>query len=126
MFVVWHKASIHVERVIPDNDLVADVLSKSEKFFNLCVLPEPLGKWFTRSRTDIAEVEVSDTDEQDDGKWCYCKQSQGGEMIGCENPKCETKWFHLACLQMKTTPKGKWFCPSCHPNKKPKNNFFLV
>ena len=43
-------------------DLVADVLSKAEKFFALCVLPELLGKWFTRSRTGITEVEVSDTD----------------------------------------------------------------
>ena len=47
-------------------------------------------------------------------------------MIGCEDPKCEIKWFHLACLQMKTTPKGKWFCPICHPNEKPKNKKKLI
>ena len=81
-------------------------------------MPELIGKWFTRSRENIVEVEVSDTDEPDEGKWCYCKESRGGDIVGCDNSKCVIKWFHLACLQMETAPKGNWMCPTCHPTKK--------
>ena len=69
---------------------------------------------------DICEVEVSDTDAADEGTWCYCKESKGGDMVGCDNPKCGIRWFHLSCLQMDAVPRGKWMCPTCHPTKRAK------
>uniref|UniRef100_A0A0R3PRD3 PHD-type domain-containing protein n=1 Tax=Angiostrongylus costaricensis TaxID=334426 RepID=A0A0R3PRD3_ANGCS len=40
-----------------------------------------------------------------------------GEMIGCDNDKCEIEWFHFECIGLTTKPKGKWFCPNCrHPD----------
>ncbi len=81
-------------------------------FFTHCILPELLGKRFTRSREDIGEIEVSDTDEADEGRWCYCKEAKGGAMVGCDNSKCMIKWFHLSCLQMETPPTRKWIPPN--------------
>ena len=119
-FVVWHAASLHIERLTPDTALITEALTKAERIFTLCIMPEHIGKWFTRSREDIVEVEVFDTDEPDEGRWCYCKESREGDMVGCNNSNCAIKWFHLACLQMETAPKGKWMCSTCHPTKKAK------
>ena len=80
-FVVWHAASLHFERLTPDTALITEALTKAERFFTLCIMPELIGKWFTRSREDIVEVEVSDTDEPDEGRWCYCKESRGGDIL---------------------------------------------
>ena len=59
-----------------------------------------------------------DTMNNDDGAWCYCQQVKGGDMVGCENKDCTIKWFHMECLKMTESLKGKWFCPDCHPAKK--------
>ncbi|CEP08329.1 hypothetical protein [Parasitella parasitica] len=42
--------------------------------------------------------------------YCYCQQVSYGEMVACDNTDCEIEWFHLACVDLKTVPKGKWFC----------------
>ena len=57
-------------------------------------------------------------DSDDDGTWCYYQQVKGGDTVGCENKDCVIKWFHMECLKMMEPPKGKWFCPDCHPTKK--------
>ena len=62
------------------------------------------------------DYDLSSEDEEDDGTWCYCKTVKGGAMIGCKNINCDTKWFHMKCLKIKNRPKGKWFCPTCHPS----------
>uniref|UniRef100_A0A0N4X5L6 PHD-type domain-containing protein n=1 Tax=Haemonchus placei TaxID=6290 RepID=A0A0N4X5L6_HAEPC len=47
----------------------------------------------------------------------YIPQISFGEMIGCDNEKCEIEWFHFECIGLTTKPKGKWFCPNCrHPD----------
>lgn len=74
--------------------------------------------------------------------YCYCQQISYGEMVACDNTdvsfykyvffkrkkkqtkrylfflifffsKCEVEWFHLACVDLKTVPKGKWYCSNC-------------
>ena len=39
-FVVWHEASLHIERLLPDTKLITDAIAKAERFFTLCILPE--------------------------------------------------------------------------------------
>ena len=34
--------------------------------------------------------------------------------------QCPIEWFHFACVQLKTKPKGKWFCPRCQEERKKK------
>jgi len=33
--------------------------------------------------------------------------------ISCKNKSCKIKTFHLACLNLKAPPKGKWQCKDC-------------
>jgi len=52
--------------------------------------------------------------------YCLCHQVSYGEMIGCDNPDCPIEWFHFACVDLTTKPKGKWFCPKCSADRKKK------
>jgi len=57
-------------------------VQKADKFFNLAVMPELLGKWFTRERTALVPQfdSTMHDDSDDDGTWCYCQQIKGGNM----------------------------------------------
>ena len=39
-------------------------------------------------------------------------------MIACDNARCAIEWFHLECVGLTASPKGKWFCPDCQALKK--------
>ncbi|KAI8581208.1 hypothetical protein K450DRAFT_233630 [Umbelopsis ramanniana AG] len=52
--------------------------------------------------------------------YCYCQQVSYGEMVACDNDDCEIEWFHLACVNLKTVPKGKWYCDNCSAKMKGK------
>lgn len=57
-------------------------------------------------------------------KYCTCHQVSFGEMIACDNKDCPIEWFHFACVDLKSKPKGKWYCPECfNINKKGKHKF---
>ncbi|XP_071722908.1 PHD finger protein ING1-like [Rutidosis leptorrhynchoides] len=45
--------------------------------------------------------------------YCYCNQVNFGDMVACDNPECKVEWFHFACVGLKETPKGKWYCSDC-------------
>ncbi|KAI8146247.1 hypothetical protein BJV82DRAFT_410186 [Fennellomyces sp. T-0311] len=53
--------------------------------------------------------------------YCYCQQVSYGEMVACDNADCEIEWFHLACVDLKTVPKGKWYCNNCVSKMKGKH-----
>ncbi len=112
-FIVWHASGLHTERLLPDHQRIGEILPKVEQFFRLCVLPELVGKWFTRRKALlVASCPIEDDDNE---KWCDCKESKGGVMIGCDDRQCSIKWFHTACLKKQEPPAGRWLCPSCHP-----------
>lgn len=52
--------------------------------------------------------------------YCICKDISYGDMIMCDNSRCETQWFHFVCVGLNAAPKGKWFCPFCVDSKKKK------
>ncbi|KAI9250250.1 hypothetical protein BDA99DRAFT_523263 [Phascolomyces articulosus] len=54
--------------------------------------------------------------------YCYCQQVSYGEMVACDNTDCEIEWFHLACVDLKTVPKGKWYCNNCVSKMKGKGH----
>ena len=72
-----------MERITLDEELIQTAIPAAEKFWRLCVLPELLGKWYTRKES--SEVRSSplhaQTEEEDSGIWCYCRENKGGEMI---------------------------------------------
>ncbi|GFS04360.1 inhibitor of growth protein [Elysia marginata] len=66
--------------------------------------------------SDVLDMPV----DPNEPTYCLCNQVSYGEMIGCDNPDCSIEWFHFACVQLKTKPKGKWFCPRCQEERKKK------
>lgn len=43
-----------------------------------------------------AEMETADAEvEPDDALYCFCQQKSYGEMIGCDNDKCQYEWVSL-------------------------------
>ena len=120
-FVVWTQKELHIERLTLDEALITSALPTAKKFFNCCILPELIGKWYTRPRptTENNDPHMQE-DEEDDGSWCHFKQTKGGDMVGCDNRSCSTKWFHLECVGLSTVPRGKWYCTTCKRNKKRK------
>ena len=133
-FVVWTEKDIFVERINKDASFVPDKLDTVKYFFIYGVLPELIGKWYTRipisNDTGIVSIPTSkgtsaesktaaaaadDDDDDPDKLWCYCNKSSYGKMIMCDNKKCTIKWFHITCLHLEDKElKGKWYCPSCH------------
>ena len=113
-----------MERIKPNPTFIRCQVQKAERFFKLAVMPELLGKWFTREWTALVPEfdNTMNDDSDDDGTWCYCQQVKGGDIVGCENKCCRIKWFHMECLMMTEPPKGKWLCPDCHAGKKTKRS----
>ena len=118
-FVVWSETELHIERLTLDDAVLEKSIPTAKKFFSGCILPELLGKLYTRI-TSASRDEFQE--EEDDGSWCQCKENKGGEMVGCDNKSCPTQWFHLACVGLSSHPKGKWFCSACQPKRKRKAN----
>lgn len=67
--------------------------------------------------TEDEEVPASeeDDDEGDDSKrkWCFCNEKSYGDMVACDNKACPYQWFHYPCVNISSTPKGRWYCPHC-------------
>ncbi|KAF7322710.1 PHD-type domain-containing protein [Mycena chlorophos] len=53
-------------------------------------------------------------------RYCYCNQVSFGEMIACDDPRCDKEWFHLSCTSLEAPPEGrkKWYCDDCKQRKK--------
>ena len=128
-FVVWSEGDgILTERVLKDETFFQNIISDLEHFFVYGILPEIVGKWYTRYPAAnsnklvlVPEVAEDDDDNEDYEKlWCYCNQPSYGEMIFCDHTSCPIKWFHCDCLRIRKIPKGSWKCPSCRKLPKDK------
>lgn len=64
-----------------------------------------------------SEDEDPDPDDPLEPKYCYCLRGSYGDMVGCDNPKCEREWFHLGCTDLEIMPgeEESWFCTLCRP-----------
>lgn len=93
--------------------------------------PGPLDKDQKRSLSGDGTAPGSDTIEPlavdmpldpNEPKYCFCDQVSYGNMIACDNEECPIEWFHFPCVDLKSKPKGKWYCPECfNINKKVKH-----
>ena len=126
-FVVWTEGGVSVESIPVDTEFLESVIEHVTGFFKYGILPEIVGKWYTRkpiadsqgvvqlpSSHDQEESTSEETESETNELWCYCQQPGYGEMIMCDNPECTIRWFHFDCLRIRRPPKGKWYCPSCH------------
>ena len=135
-FVVWTEKEVLIERISRDKGYFETQMPNVNHFFVYGILPELIGKLHTRqpvaNKSGVVEVahtlkshiEGNDTDEAQyhdqngedpDATWCYCGGPSYGNMVCCDNSECSIQWFHFKCLRIHSTPKGKWFCPSCAP-----------
>ena len=64
---------MHIERIHPDPAFWEEALVKATRIFQVAILPELVGRWFTRPN---ASVTTSDENEPDDeeGPFCYCQE----------------------------------------------------
>lgn len=65
-FVVQTRNDIHVERIMPDYDLWNKALPKAINFLNSCILPELVGKCFTRPMSLALSVMSEESESDDD------------------------------------------------------------
>ena len=102
--------TLSIERITLDQEFVNTCIEQASQFFKVGILPELLGRWYSRSI--VIPVKINSTSDYD---YCYCKEELGGEMVCCDNSNCISgQWFHLSCLNIKTTPRAKtWYCPTC-------------
>ena len=49
-----HQPSLHIEIIIPDDEFWQTCVDLSQHFFNICILPELLGRWYSRSHSSVA------------------------------------------------------------------------
>ena len=128
---MYTENELYVERIKFDTSFMEENLTKVRHLFEVAVLPELLGRWFSRppehiSMNDSVSLLLSQADacastsctSADDvhttDKYCYCQQEEHGDMVGCDNDSCPYQWFHLECLKLKTFPKSlTWYCPDC-------------
>lgn len=50
--------------------------------------------------------------------YCICRNISHGEMVACDNEDCKYEWFHYSCINLKSAPKGKWYCDICSAQMK--------
>ena len=90
----------------------------------LAILPELIGKWFTKQPVLPLKSSSSDhnncTSNDSNLVWCYCRRDEEFDnMIACDNKQCAIQWYHLSCLKISQSqvPEGKWYCLDCHKKK---------
>ena len=66
--------------LLPDTDHWKTVVPKLTNFWRISVLPEVLGRWYTR-RHDVKAVESISV------SICYCRTATMEDTVTCSNPK---------------------------------------
>lgn len=127
-FVLWTKNGIEIDRIVRDIAFYNEMIEDVTHFFIYGMLPEIIGKWYTRkplaNENGVVPVPSqsaaigsatcrSSEHQEESGEWCFCGLPSFGLMIECDNKKCSIQWFHCECLRIRSVPKGKWYCPSC-------------
>ena len=108
------------QRIEMDVDFLSQCIMKSGDLYKVAIMPELLGRWFTRS---CVMTTIDGREDLLNYKYCYCKEELGGQMVHCDNDdECPYgEWFHLSCLKLKNVPRVKrWYCPQCRKESKQK------
>ena len=109
VFAIDSEDNSHIvcDRIYPDQLHSKTVMPKLELFWKICILPEVLGRWYTR-RCDVEENLQTDSNTI-----CFCKGKPSGKVICCSNAKCQYKQFHTTCLALDVLIPKQWYCPHC-------------
>lgn len=102
-----HHATIVKERIYPDHGHMDSVLPKLTTFWRTCILPEILGRWYSR------KCNVSEEMPQAGAGICFCRMPSDGNTVKCGNCECPFVEFHVSCLAISTPLPKVWYCPHC-------------
>ena len=124
--VLWTPKSMFINRVSADPEIAKEIVLKSENFFYACVLPELVGKLYSRPQPEVTSVlnVVFETElpssptassQTRDELFCVCQKpfDEMLDYIGCDNESCVYKWWHFSCANISHVPEGDWVCPLC-------------
>lgn len=65
---------------------------------------------------DQKTIEIFDMPPNDnEPKFCHCRNISYGDMVCCDNMDCPIEWFHFTCVGLQEEPKGDWYCSACLP-----------
>jgi hypothetical protein len=79
--------------------------------------PAPTTSAPTSKIEEDSEPELSP--EPETKNWCTCHTPDDGTfMICCDNKSCPIQWYHGRCIGLTRSPRGKWLCATCKPEKK--------
>ena len=102
-FVIWSPNLFFKQRVLPDFKLWEEKYPILLKFHSEVILPELLGRYFTRNE-GTEKIML----------WCTCKGVDDGQpMVKCDMDNCEIKWFHFECVGLTDPPINVWYCNKC-------------
>ena len=124
-FVVFNN-KLFMERKTLDESFITSAVEQGTVFFKCAVLPEIVGKWFTKT-FDLPAKEFNTptaascslTSVQEDAgdpaktvpAWCYCKEQKPCAISICTNNKCNIQTFHLSCMKLKSkSVRRSWLC----------------
>lgn len=111
-FIVWTPHGMFIEKIMPDAEFWSNAVAKATEFFYKGILPEIVGKWY--SRPSLPSTAEAPSAADDDAEWCICQRYiEGSTLVGCDNAECRVKWFHLQCMRLKSPPEGRWMCNDC-------------
>ncbi|CAH3156978.1 unnamed protein product, partial [Pocillopora meandrina] len=99
------EAKLVTQRHFPDKDHWEAVLPKLTRFWRTCILPEVLGRWYTRKH-DFGDVKPMEAHSV-----CFCRTVTAEDTVSCCNANCPILKFHLSCLSICSIPKT-WYCPN--------------
>ena len=120
-FVVWTERDFFHQRISIEPDFCTDMVNKCTVFFKKAILPEILGKAFSKP---LQGANSTHTQPQDSSAnkliICTCKSpfnEETDDVIGCDNENCPYGWLHFKCAGIRRVPKGKWYCKDCRKKK---------
>ena len=73
-FVAWSEKEPFIERVYLDSKFISDAMDKATAFFKVAVLPELVGKWYSKGPIQSTSDAVSTVEAKE--LWYFCRQEE--------------------------------------------------
>ena len=110
-FVVWTKKEIFIQRILPDSKFWAENLEKLEQFWDICILPEIVGKFYTNLNNETSQSVLKQVPENtespyksnDKDLWCSCRGTES-EWLDATIKIVNGSGFILIVLVLKGNP----------------------
>lgn len=110
-FVVYTSVDLVFTLVELDPAFLNQNLPKAKTFWNRCVLPETLARFFTSKQREVCNTAESHLP-------CFCQKNQNDvDVVICARTDCARKKFHIPCIKtamgIQRVLIGRWRCDVC-------------